>query len=118
LVPIYDYTCVACGHEVEVIHSVHADSPACPECGGQMKKALVAPAVHFKGSGWARKEVSGAGKSRGGPKNSDSPTESSKSSAESSGADAAPKSDPAGDRSSGEAGSMPESPSSSSKVRD
>ncbi|HEX7491630.1 MAG TPA: FmdB family zinc ribbon protein [Candidatus Limnocylindrales bacterium] len=61
--PIYDYVCVSCGHEVEVIHSVTADGPAaCPKCGGQMKKAIVAPAVHFKGSGWARKEKSGSSK--------------------------------------------------------
>jgi putative FmdB family regulatory protein len=95
-VPIYDYTCVACGHEVEVIHSVHADGPACPKCGGQMKKALVAPAVHFKGSGWARKEGSGKS-SRPGAKNSDS-------AAESPVGDAAAKPDPAGEHSSSATG--------------
>ena len=61
--PIYDYICGSCGYEVEVIHSVTAEGPsACPKCGGQMKKAIVAPAVHFKGSGWARKEKSGSSK--------------------------------------------------------
>jgi putative FmdB family regulatory protein len=61
--PIYDYLCGACGHEVEVIHSVSETGPSvCPKCGGPMKKAIVAPAVHFKGSGWARKERAGSGK--------------------------------------------------------
>jgi putative FmdB family regulatory protein len=59
-VPLYDYVCSSCGHTMEVSHSIHGSGPsACPECGGPMKKALSAPAVHFKGSGWARKERSG-----------------------------------------------------------
>ncbi len=58
--PLYDYVCPNCGYEIEVMHSVHSNGPtACPVCGAAMKKAIVAPAVHFKGSGWARKERSG-----------------------------------------------------------
>ena len=61
--PTYDYVCVSCGHQVEVMHSVHADGPSvCAVCGGPMKKAIGVPAVHYKGSGWARKEKSSAGK--------------------------------------------------------
>ena len=60
--PIYDYVCTSCGHEVEIVHSVHGHGPsACPQCGGHMRKAIVAAAVHFKGSGWARKDR-GAGR--------------------------------------------------------
>ena len=56
--PLYDYDCANCGRRFEVIHGVHADPPAaCPLCGGgPVKKAIQAPAVHFKGSGWAKKE--------------------------------------------------------------
>ena len=56
--PLYDYDCAACGTRFEVIHGVHADPPAhCPMCGGgPVRKAVSAPAVHFKGSGWAKKE--------------------------------------------------------------
>jgi putative FmdB family regulatory protein len=55
--PYYDYVCANCGHEIEVMHSVHADGPtACPKCGGPLKKTFAVPAVHFKGTGWARKE--------------------------------------------------------------
>ena len=61
--PLYDYVCARCGHEVEVMHPVHGRGPAtCGDCGGPMKKAIAAPAVHFKGSGWARKERSGSDK--------------------------------------------------------
>jgi putative FmdB family regulatory protein len=57
-VPLYDYDCAACGRRFEVIHGVHADPPtSCPLCGsGPVRKAIAAPAVHYKGSGWAKKE--------------------------------------------------------------
>jgi putative FmdB family regulatory protein len=56
--PLYDYQCAACGRRFEVVHGVHADGPAtCPLCGkGPVRKAISAPAVHYKGSGWAKKE--------------------------------------------------------------
>jgi putative FmdB family regulatory protein len=59
--PIYDYRCTRCGHEVEVSHAIGASGPeSCSECGGPMKKALSAPAIHFKGSGWAKKDARSA----------------------------------------------------------
>jgi len=55
-VPIYDYVC-ANGHTTEVIHGVNDPGPAsCPVCGAPLRKALSAPAIVFKGSGWAKKE--------------------------------------------------------------
>ncbi|MDO8486040.1 MAG: zinc ribbon domain-containing protein [Candidatus Limnocylindrales bacterium] len=56
--PLYDYDCAACGRRLEVVHGVHAPGPAhCPNCGGgPLKKAITAPAVHFKGSGWAKRD--------------------------------------------------------------
>ena len=59
--PIYDYTCAACGHLTEVIHGMREGGPRfCPSCGaeGTMRKGFAAPAVHFKGSGWAKKDRS------------------------------------------------------------
>jgi putative FmdB family regulatory protein len=64
--PIYDYACSACGHVVEVIHRIDDRGPNfCPECGaeGTMSKGFAAPAVHFKGSGWAKKDRTSASKS-------------------------------------------------------
>ena len=56
--PLYDYRCTACGREVEVIHAIGAHGPeACETCGGAMRKALSSPAIHFKGSGWAKKDA-------------------------------------------------------------
>lgn len=56
--PLYDYDCSACGRRFEVVHGVHVDGPTtCPLCGkGPVRKAITAPAVHYKGSGWAKKE--------------------------------------------------------------
>ena len=71
--PTYDYECAACGRRFEVVHGVHADGPtACPLCGkGPVRKVITAANVHYKGSGWAKKErrttaASGASKGGGG----------------------------------------------------
>jgi putative FmdB family regulatory protein len=70
--PAYDYDCAACGRRFEVSHGVFADPPtSCPLCGkGPIRKAITAPAIHYKGSGWAKKErratvSSGAAKASG-----------------------------------------------------
>jgi putative FmdB family regulatory protein len=61
--PVYDYRCADCGREVEVSHGIHAAGPStCESCGGPMRKALSAPAIHFKGSGWAKKDARAAAK--------------------------------------------------------
>jgi putative FmdB family regulatory protein len=54
--PTYDYACAACGHRFEVVHGVHGHGPeTCPNCGGgPVRKAIAAPTVVFKGSGWAK----------------------------------------------------------------
>jgi putative FmdB family regulatory protein len=62
-VPIYDYLCSNCGETTEVIHGISAPGPRfCPACGaeGTLRKAFVVPSVHFKGSGWAKKDRSSA----------------------------------------------------------
>ena len=59
--PTYDYRCLACAHQVEVMHSIAASGPTtCDVCGGAMRKALSTPAIHFKGSGWAKKDAQAA----------------------------------------------------------
>jgi putative FmdB family regulatory protein len=69
--PTYDYECAACGRRFEVVHGVHADGPtACPLCGkGPVRKVITAANVHYKGSGWAKKErrsTVSSGASKGG----------------------------------------------------
>lgn len=52
--PLYEYVCLN-GHRTEVMHGIHATGPStCPVCGAAMRKAFVAPAIVFKGSGWAK----------------------------------------------------------------
>ena len=61
--PIYDYTCSACGHLTEVLHGINDHGPRfCPECGaeGTMTKGFAPPTIHFKGTGWAKKDRSAA----------------------------------------------------------
>jgi putative FmdB family regulatory protein len=82
-VPIYDYVC-ANGHTTEVIHGVNDAGPAnCPVCGAPLRKAMSAPTIHFKGSGWAKKERSSkpAASKSGEPDKSSEPDKSGASAA-------------------------------------
>jgi putative FmdB family regulatory protein len=62
--PTYDYACANCGHVIEVVHGVHDTGPTvCPQCGGLLRKRMTLPAIHFRGSGWAKKDARDAAKS-------------------------------------------------------
>lgn len=65
--PIYDYACSNCRRVTEVIHGINDHGPKfCPECGaeGTMTKSFVAPTIHFKGTGWAKKDRGTAARSQ------------------------------------------------------
>lgn len=52
--PIYEYQCEACGHQLEALQKV-ADAPLtqCPQCNqAALKKKVSAAAFRLKGSGW------------------------------------------------------------------
>jgi putative FmdB family regulatory protein len=52
--PIYEYVCGACGHELEVLQKI-SDAPLrkCPECGkSSLRKLISAPSFRLKGGGW------------------------------------------------------------------
>ena len=52
--PIYDYKCSDCGHQIEVIQKF-SDEPKtlCAECGKEtLKKMVSAPSFRLKGGGW------------------------------------------------------------------
>jgi putative FmdB family regulatory protein len=69
--PLYDYRCTQCGHQVEVMHGIDDAGPStCALCGGAMRKALSPPAIVFKGSGWAKKDAR-SGSSSTSPKPAD-----------------------------------------------
>lgn len=51
--PIYEYECRRCARRLEIMRRL-SDPPLteCPECGGELRKLVSAPAFHLKGSGW------------------------------------------------------------------
>jgi putative FmdB family regulatory protein len=52
--PIYEYQCKACSHELEVIQKV-SEEPLkfCPECGQpELNKRVSAAGFRLKGGGW------------------------------------------------------------------
>ncbi len=52
--PIYEYRCLACGHELEKLQKLN-DSPLtdCPVCNeAALKKQMSAAGFRLKGSGW------------------------------------------------------------------
>lgn len=62
--PIYEYRCQACGHELEAIQKLSdAALTDCPSCGGSaLKKLISAAGFQLKGSGWYATDFKGAGK--------------------------------------------------------
>ena len=52
--PIYEYRCSACGHELEALQKISEPRlVTCPECSKDALTKLVSAAgFHLKGSGW------------------------------------------------------------------
>ena len=51
--PIYEYRCLKCNNELEVMQKF-SDEPlsACPQCGGELKKLISNTSFVLKGTGW------------------------------------------------------------------
>ena len=62
--PIYEYQCQACGHDMEAIQKMSDDAlTVCPECGKpELKKLISAAGFQLKGSGWYETDFKGGGK--------------------------------------------------------
>lgn len=53
--PIYAFSCSACGHRFDKLQKLSDPDPAaCPECGatGTVQRQLTAPSFRLAGSGW------------------------------------------------------------------
>ena len=51
--PTYDYRCAACGHTIEIFHSILDEGPeACERCLGPVQRVLHPTGVIFRGSGF------------------------------------------------------------------
>jgi putative FmdB family regulatory protein len=62
--PIYEYRCSSCGHELEALQKL-ADAPllACPSCRADaLVKLVSASAFQLKGSGWYATDFKGGSK--------------------------------------------------------
>ena len=62
--PIYEYLCEACKHELEKIQKF-SDSPLvdCPACGApSLRRKISAPAFRLKGGGWYETDFKSGGK--------------------------------------------------------
>ena len=51
--PIYEYGCQKCGHELSKMQKF-SDAPLteCPRCGGELRKLISNPSFVLKGGGW------------------------------------------------------------------
>ena len=51
--PLYDIYC-DCGYKKEMMLKLDQETPPCPKCGHQMKKAIPHTSFILKGRGWAK----------------------------------------------------------------
>ncbi len=66
VVPIYEYQCQNCGHQLEAFQSLsEAPLTDCPTCGkATLSKLISAAGLQFKGSGWYLTDYSDKGKAK------------------------------------------------------
>lgn len=51
--PVYEYECTKCGHQMEVFQKIsEAPIESCELCNGQIKKLISQSSFHLKGTGW------------------------------------------------------------------
>ena len=64
--PIYEYLCGECGHELEALQKISEDPLVfCPECGEKsLKKKVSAIAFRLKGTGWYETDFKDSGKKK------------------------------------------------------
>jgi putative FmdB family regulatory protein len=65
--PIYEYSCESCGHQLEKLQKM-SDDPLkdCPNCGKpQLKKLISAAGFQLKGTGWYETDFKKSSGSKG-----------------------------------------------------
>jgi len=62
--PIYQYQCEQCGHEMEALQKMSDPKLTdCPQCGAaSLKKKVTAAAFKLKGTGWYETDFKNSGK--------------------------------------------------------
>ncbi|MFA5353044.1 MAG: FmdB family zinc ribbon protein [Thermodesulfovibrionales bacterium] len=68
--PIYEYECIQCGKNHEIIQKF-SDAPIekCPDCGGQLKKLISNTSFVLKGTGWYVTDYASKDKKTSAPRN-------------------------------------------------
>ena len=64
--PIYEYRCDACGHELDALQKL-GDEPlrACPDCAAPALRRLIsAPSFRLKGDGWYETDFKSDGETK------------------------------------------------------
>ncbi len=111
--PIYEYCCQECGHQLEIIQKL-SDPLAtdCPACGNPtLKKKVSAAAFRLKGGGWYETDFKSGNKKNVVGQKPDSAETSDQKSSDSSGKSA---SETTSAKPAGDAGSKPASSGASS----
>jgi putative FmdB family regulatory protein len=64
--PLYEYRCADCGHEIEVLRKIADPAPVeCPACHHpSLQKKLTAAGFQLKGTGWYVTDFRGGANSR------------------------------------------------------
>ena len=90
--PIYEYRCAACGHELEALQKL-SEPPltACPTCRkDELVKLVSAAGFQLKGSGWYATDFKGGSKPAAGKSGSDTKAEAKSETKTEAKTDAAP----------------------------
>jgi len=76
--PIYEYRCSSCGHELEALQKLSdARLTTCPSCGAEaLVKKVSAAGFQLKGSGWYATDFKGSGGKPAAKKDGDAKGES------------------------------------------
>lgn len=64
--PIYEYVCSDCGHELEALQKMSDDRLVfCPSCGeSSLKRKISASGFRLKGTGWYETDYKNSGKKK------------------------------------------------------
>ncbi|GJM07793.1 MAG: hypothetical protein DHS20C11_00690 [Lysobacteraceae bacterium] len=94
--PIYEYQCKACGHQLERLQKMSDPDPVdCPECDKpELNRMISAAGFRLKGGGWYETDFKSSGKRNiAGDNGGEKPAKGSDSKASSSDAGASKKSE-------------------------
>ena len=88
-VPIYEYKCEQCDHQLEILQKISADPvKTCPDCGQEgLRKLISAVAFRLKGGGWYETDFKDKPAKQAGKAEGESKTQPEKTAKSADGAD-------------------------------